>query len=332
MLASAALAFAGGDLALKLAFQAELDTVAAKHPSLALSLGWTSADTSFGLSAGKVTIPGKPERATTPTDKFLLGSGTKPATAVAVLRLMESGALSLSDPVAKHVDAVLQAVNGTTVAGLFGAEAAAQVTVGHLISMRSGLPDFDTPELDAAILEDTTADWPPYAILHVAAAQRPQLHFTPGTMVEYSSTNFVMAGLVLLAHSPKAAGDWKKLDVFSLVFPPALRADFADVRFLNDGPISSAATVPGASLFIKPKTTTIWAQRGGILGWTCGNMAAACRSRGLEPSPSRGKPRSRCCCCSHGRAPSRDSRHTTSPSSTARSSWTRRCSRRAASR
>ena len=275
MFASAALAFAGGDLALKLAFQAELDTVAAKHPSLALSLGWTSVDTSFGLSAGKVTIPGKPERATTPTDKFLLGSGTKPATAVAVLRLMESGALSLSDPVAKHVDAVLQAANGTTVAGLFGAEAAAQVTVGHLISMRSGLPDFDTPELDAAILEDTTADWPPYAILHVAAAQRPQLHFTPGTMVEYSSTNFVMAGLVLLAHSPKAAGDWKKLDVFSLVFPPALRADFADVRFLNDEPISSAATVPGASLFIKPNTTTIWAQRGGILGWTCGNMAAS---------------------------------------------------------
>ena len=33
--------------------------------------------------------------------------------------------------------------------------------------------------------------------------------------------------------------------------------------------------MPGLSSFIKGKTTQIWRQKGGILGWTCGNMAAS---------------------------------------------------------
>ena len=44
------------------------------------------------------------------------------------------------------------------------------------------------------------------------------MHFDPGTRVEYSSTNFVLAGLVLLAHSPAAQGEWTRLDLFSLAF------------------------------------------------------------------------------------------------------------------
>ena len=104
---------------------------------------------------------------------------------------------------------------------------------------------------------------------------KPPVHFTPGSKVEYSSTNFVLAGLVLLAHSPQAGGDWKKLDLFSLAFPPAARADYAAVSFVNDEPVDTSATVPGISSFIKGKTTQIWRQKGGILGWTCGNMAAS---------------------------------------------------------
>lgn len=262
--------------ALKTALQHELDLLSSVHPSLALNLGWTSAEGSFGLAAGNVNVPGQKSRAALPTDRFLFGSGTKPMTATAVLRLVEAGAVSLDDPVSKHVDAVLQAANGTSMVGLFGSEAAA-VTVGHLLHMQSGLPDFDIRSLDDAILKDGSGEWPPYAILHVAASQRVagKLHFAPGSHVEYSSTNYVMAGLVLLAHSPDACNDWKRLDLFSLALPAELHAKYANVRFINDEPISTAATVPGASAFIPTQNTTIWAQRGGVLGWTCGNMAAS---------------------------------------------------------
>ena len=189
---------------LKPALQAELDLIAADHPTLALGLGWTSASGAFGLAAGNVTIPGQPSRQARADDRFLFGSGTKPFTAVAVLRLMEAGALSLSDLVAAHVDPVLERANGTSVAALYGAEAAAALTVGHLLRMQSGLPDFDTRALDARILEDGKGEWAPYTILRAAAAQAPRLHFPPGTRTEYSSTNYVLAGVVLLAHSPQA--------------------------------------------------------------------------------------------------------------------------------
>eukprot|EP00964_Phaeocystis_antarctica_P146773 scaffold113191_cov57-Phaeocystis_antarctica.AAC.1 len=162
------------------ALQAELNLIAADHPTLALGLGWAGAGVTLSLAAGNVSIPGQPSRRARADDRFLFGSGTKPFTAVAVLRLMEAGALSLTDLVAAHVDPLLGRANGTSVAALYGAEAAAALTVGHLLHMQSGIPDFDTRSLDATILADGRGEWPPYAILRAAATQAPQLHFAPG--------------------------------------------------------------------------------------------------------------------------------------------------------
>ena len=47
------------------------------------------------------------------------------------------------------------------------------------------------------------------------------------------------------------------------------------MRFVNDAPISSVATVAGASAFLPGSLTPIWEQSGSILGWTCGNLAAS---------------------------------------------------------
>ena len=262
--------------ALATALQAELDALTAANPEFAITLGWKSSSENFALASGVVKgslFPdGRADRPADPHDKFLFGSGTKPLTAAAVLRLADAGALSLDDKVADHVDALLTAVNGTTLAGLFGAGAAA-VTVGDLLAMQSGLADFDTPELDDQILS-SGADFPPVAILHAAASQSPPIHFAAGTQTEYSSTNYVLAGLVLLAHDPTAHNDWTKLHQHDLTFPPNLRHKYANVSFIADQPISSVATVAGASGMIEGKLTPIWAQKGGVLGFTCGNMAA----------------------------------------------------------
>ena len=271
--------------ALRAALQEQLDELSKAHPEWSLQLGWASDEGSFGLAAGTVQQPSgtgqwawpwerSNPRPTGIYDKFLFGSGTKPLTSVAVLRLMEQGVLSLDDPVAMHVDKLLAAKNGTSMTALFGQEAA-NVTVGHLIRMQSGLADFDTPSLDDAILKHGDQSWPPYAILRAAGSSQPPMHFAPGSMTEYSSTNYVLAGLVLLAHDEGARGAWERLDLFGLIFPPAVRPRYANVSFIDDELISSTATVPGFSGMIKGELTTIWAQRGGVLGWTCGNMAAS---------------------------------------------------------
>ncbi len=125
--------------ALRDALQLQLNELSAEHPQWALQLGWSSDEGSFGLAAGTVQEPQRraAARPTTIYDKFLFGSGTKPLTSVAVLRLMEQGVLSLDDPVAQHVDKLLASKNGTSMTALFG-EQAAEVTVGQLIRMQSG--------------------------------------------------------------------------------------------------------------------------------------------------------------------------------------------------
>jgi len=253
-----------------------MDGEVALHPTFAASLGFHSEIGSLSLSAG--TVPARdslPSRPATAQDLFLFGSGTKPLTATAVLRLAEAGQLSLDDAAAKHVDRVLEAANGTSLAALFGTEANS-ITVRQLLSMSSGLPDFDIPSLDAAILRTGNASWPPYAVLHAASANSlRRLDFTPGNTTEYSSTNYIVAGLVLLAHQPSAKNDWTRLDMRTLVFPPELHDKYRNVHFLNDETISSVLTVPGASSMIPNTTTTIWDQKAGLLGWTCGNMVAS---------------------------------------------------------
>ena len=179
------------------ALQAELNLIAADHPTLALGLGWAGAGITLSLAAGNVSIPGQPSRPARADDRFLFGSGTKPFTAVAVLRLMEAGALSLTDLVAAHVDPLLGRANGTSVAALYGAEAAAALTVGHLLHMQSGIPDFDTRALDATILADGRGEWPPYAILRAAATQAPQLHLARSLSLRLSPSLRLSLSLIL---------------------------------------------------------------------------------------------------------------------------------------
>ena len=64
---------------------------------------------------------------------------------------------------------------------------------------QAGFADFDVPELDELLLRYGEARWTPYDVLRVAASQARPMDFAPGTRKEYSSTNFVLAGLVCCA-------------------------------------------------------------------------------------------------------------------------------------
>ena len=94
-----------------------------------------------------------------PTDRFLFGSGTKPMTAAAVLRLHERGLIaSLDDPAATYIDPVLADMNTSfsTLSSMLGARAG-RMSVAHLIQMQSGVADFDVPGAGAVSAVRTKA-------------------------------------------------------------------------------------------------------------------------------------------------------------------------------
>lgn len=108
---------------------------------------------------------------------FLLGSITKPFTALAVMILADRGVLKLSDPVMNHLPE-------------FSEGDGAKVTIEHLLTHTSGLPDQ---------LPDNNAMRAMHAPLSefVAATVRTPLSFTPGTQYQYQSMGILLAAEIV---------------------------------------------------------------------------------------------------------------------------------------
>ena len=207
--------------------QSLLDNITAAT-GFAISVGYRDVrGLSFGLGSGP-SIPsdfvpsGAPApAAVTARDTMLLGSGTKPYTAAAVMRLVDEGKVRLSDRAADHIDGPLRKMKGNVrnlgLVELLGPKAT-NMTIGDVIRMRSGVADFDIPSFDHELLIDEPSKvHSPWEALSLVAdfpapdncPESPGAIFNctfvcdPGTCTSYSSTNFILAGLVLLAHAPE---------------------------------------------------------------------------------------------------------------------------------
>lgn len=113
-----------------------------------------------------------------------IGSITKTFTAVAILQLVDAGELSLDDTVADVVPDTAEKFPDT-----------ADITIEHLLSMTSGLPDYaNVPgAATAQAVEDPTKIWTPEELIEAAlGAAEVQPIGTPG----YSTTNFTILGLI----------------------------------------------------------------------------------------------------------------------------------------
>lgn len=260
----------GGNGELRQALQAQMDMLAQKS-GFALQLGWKSGTDEFILAAGQYQLPNtKVNKSVTPTDTFLFGSGTKPFIAAAVMRLVAAGQVSLDDPLQQHIDRWLDKLKpGTSLVGLFGPEAA-KVTVGHVLRMESGIQDFDQPAFDQFLLQnnETYLMHSPLEFIENAASQKIKIAFEPGTQVMYSSTNFQLAGLVLLAFADPE--HWYDLDIRKF-FPSGT---IGGLQFFSNQTISDLLTVPGTTGggFAHLPKLQIYNQSSTILGWTCGNI------------------------------------------------------------
>ena len=209
----------------------ELQRLSSQNGNASWAFAFVDNGTSVQLCAGysdpRRRVPCQPD------DLFAWGSTTKPTTAVLILRLVERGIVQLDDPATRHIDPYLRAMNHSGLRVLFG-PAAARVTVRQLLQMTAGVDEFDTDAVrqwqNADEHRAETAD--PMWVLH---NMNRTLLCEPGTCGKYSSTNYMLLGLVLARYQPPAAGaagnfvPWQALDQRAWI-PAAQRARGSNAR------------------------------------------------------------------------------------------------------
>lgn len=128
----------------------------------------------YGL-ANKET--GRKNNKTTP---FSLASGGKMFTAVAILKLIQEGKISLNDPVIKFLP------------DYPNKEFANKATISHLLSHSSGLGDFwdDEYERQSSKIK-TLKDYIPFI------TNKPLRFDSPGKQGSYSNSGFILLGLII---------------------------------------------------------------------------------------------------------------------------------------
>jgi len=161
----------------------------------------------YGLANREWNIP------VTPETVFRIGSTTKTFTAAAILKLAESGALGLDDPIAKYYPAAPPAWSG--------------ITLRNLLNHTSGIPDFVSTTngfiRNGARLQDKPEDL-------IALVRDKPLEFPPGSKFHYSNTGYVLLGLAIQKVSGKSYSEYlsdaffKPLDLAHTAYD-----DFADV-------------------------------------------------------------------------------------------------------
>ena len=139
-----------------------------------------------------------------PATRFRLASVTKPFTAMAVMLLVRDGKLRYDD----------------TLTDLFPAFPAygKGITVRHLLTHTSGLPDYE--DLMTAAEKGRAPLWTPDRQIHddeVLALLRGETkgRFAPGTSWAYSNSGYVVLGLVVARLSGKPFGDFLRQRVFA---------------------------------------------------------------------------------------------------------------------
>lgn len=164
---------------------------------LAVARGGTQHVRTYGLADLEHLVAVKPDTV------FQSGSTGKQFTAAAVMLLVQDGKLRLDDPVASHFP---EAPPGWR-----------NITVRHLLTHTSGLPDYGDAEGFIDLRRDYTEDE------LVAAATKLTLEFEPGTQWAYSNTGYLLLGVLIHRVSGKFYGDVLKERIFKPLGMPLAR-------------------------------------------------------------------------------------------------------------
>jgi len=165
----------------------------------------------YGYASKRFKVPNRPDT------KFNLGSCNKSFTAVAIAQLAEQEKLSLDDPIGKYLD-------------IFPSDIAGNVTIRHLLNMRSGWGDFWENEAYLARFSKlrTVSDYMEFI-------KDMPLDFEPGSNFQHSNTGFYVAGAIIEAVSGMDYFTYVKKNIYD----PAGMAD--SDSYHKDGPVENLA-------------------------------------------------------------------------------------------
>jgi CubicO group peptidase (beta-lactamase class C family) len=193
-----------------------------------------------------------------PDTKFNLASVDKYFTRIAIWQLSQAGKVATSDTVGRFLP------------DYPNAEVRAKVTIGQLLSMRSGMGDFDDDNgrtYRAALLHLRSIDD------YLSLFARDSLHFAPGTRAEYSNAGYVVLGKIIERVSGESYYDYARKHIFE---PAGMKntgyfTRGAEVRNMATGytvdPIVVGDTNPNATpLKERRPNTSLLAFRGSSAG------------------------------------------------------------------
>lgn len=134
-------------------------------------------------------------------DRFRIGSVTKTFVATVVLQLVGEGKLSLDDTVAHWLPGLVP--NGKN------------ITVRQLLNHTSGLADYVNEDLSAKVASNPTKAFTPQQMIARSTAQKP--NFAPGAPNRwgYSSTNYILAGLIVEKATKSTLGKELRRRIFA---------------------------------------------------------------------------------------------------------------------
>lgn len=190
-----------------------------------------------------------------PDTIFKLYSATKVVTCTAMMQLVESGRVKLSDPLYAYIpEYEHMTVRHSTADGTQELRpATAAITIEHLLSMTAGIERYDTPAsrrvIEASGGEGRTLDV-------IRAVAKEPLPFEPGTRFKYSACHDVL-GAVVEVVTGKPLGAYMKDHIFDPIgmrdtsFDLKDEARFAKLYNRFDGRTHKSESI-GESFNLKP--------------------------------------------------------------------------------
>ena len=163
---------------------------------------------------------------------------------------------------------------------------ALDITVSDLLNHKSGLGDVDVDSrYEVDILQHHAhAKHSPLLDLRVVANFSAPSYcttgnctwiFRPGTACSYSSTNFLVVGLVLLAHAPHGQDTWDTFDLRTML--GFKHGDYAHTFFPVVGPINKRGLDAVGDCRHYGQPTDIYRQDASIMGWMYGNAVVSAK-------------------------------------------------------
>jgi CubicO group peptidase (beta-lactamase class C family) len=143
----------------------------------------------YGLANMEWNIPN------TPSTKYRIGSVTKQFTAAAILLLEEQGKLRVEDLVKRHWPDAPSAL--------------AKITIFHLLTHTSGLPDGLGSDWQSRKLQEASAE------KTVRSCSDKPLAFEAGSQFSYSNCGYILLGYLIERISGQAYGDFMRERIFT---------------------------------------------------------------------------------------------------------------------